>query len=192
MCGTENIDDFSELKRGARYAGGFQKDRPRNNLVLGHCISLPGDTETATAPIHHWIRRCRGPFRGEGVIQKSGEDDFRLPVSHTCFSTLDLPQYSSRERLSTALRVDSGTEGWVRKEVCTKLCTRVRTMCAGGGGGESRNLCTGTRYFCVHISLYIICTVQLYSMLSQCYVYSYITVRQAETRGPAGCTRTTL
>ena len=116
LCGTENIDDFSELKRGARYAGGFQKTDPVITWFWDIVSAYP---ETLKRRLLQFITGSeRVPIKGLSevkiVIQKSGEDDFRLPVSHTCFSTLDLPQYSSRERLSTALSValEFGTEGF--------------------------------------------------------------------------------
>ena len=58
----------------------------------------------------------RAPIRGLGdlkfVIARNGPHSERLPTSHTCFNTLLLPDYNSREavrkRLSTALGYSEG------------------------------------------------------------------------------------
>lgn len=41
----------------------------------------------------------------------------QLPISHTCFNTLDLPEYSSYEKLQNALltAIEYGSEGFDRK-----------------------------------------------------------------------------
>lgn len=39
------------------------------------------------------------------TIEKTYEDDEeKLPVAHTCFNTLDLPEYSTKEKLEMKLR----------------------------------------------------------------------------------------
>lgn len=51
----------------------------------------------------------RAPIGGLGsmrtVIQRDGTDSGKLPTSHTCFNTLVLPEYSSKEKLEQLLRL---------------------------------------------------------------------------------------
>lgn len=59
----------------------------------------------------------RAPIMGLGsmpfIIQRSGPDTDRLPAAHTCFNILDLPEYSSKEKLREKLLVAiSNAEGF--------------------------------------------------------------------------------
>ena len=49
----------------------------------------------------------RAPIQGLAelrlTIQRSGPDSDRLPTSHTCFNTLLIPEYLTRERLRERL-----------------------------------------------------------------------------------------
>ena len=49
----------------------------------------------------------RAPVGGLGALaltlQRAGPDSERLPTSHTCFNTLLLPDYGSREKLRERL-----------------------------------------------------------------------------------------
>ena len=52
---------------------------------------------------------CRAPIGGLGalkcIIQRDGTDSNKLPTSHTCFNTLLLPEYGSKEKMSDMLRL---------------------------------------------------------------------------------------
>lgn len=39
------------------------------------------------------------------VIQRDGPDSSKLPTSHTCFNTLLLPEYASRDKMADRLRL---------------------------------------------------------------------------------------
>ena len=60
----------------------------------------------------------RAPVGGLGrlgfTIQRSGPDTSHLPTSHTCFNILLLPEYDSKEKLETKLKIaiENGTEGF--------------------------------------------------------------------------------
>ena len=59
----------------------------------------------------------RAPIMGLGsmpfVIQRSGPDSNRLPAAHTCFNILDLPEYSTKDKLREKLLVAiSNAEGF--------------------------------------------------------------------------------
>ena len=51
----------------------------------------------------------RSPIGGLGalkcVIQRDGPDSLKLPTSHTCFNTLLLPEYATREKMADRLRL---------------------------------------------------------------------------------------
>ena len=116
LCGMESVGDLSTLKENARYSGGFT----RGDEVIQWFWDIVTDySEALKRKLLKFITGSeRVPIKGLAAVritlQKSGEDDQRLPVAHTCFSTLDLPDYSSREKLETALRValDFGAEGF--------------------------------------------------------------------------------
>ena len=38
-------------------------------------------------------------------IQRMGPDSNQLPTSHTCFNTLMIPEYSSREKLESRIQL---------------------------------------------------------------------------------------
>jgi ubiquitin-protein ligase E3 A len=42
------------------------------------------------------------------VVQRGGPDTSRLPTSHTCFNTLLLPEYSSRDKMQDRLHTAIG------------------------------------------------------------------------------------
>ncbi|EGD77865.1 ITCH protein [Salpingoeca rosetta] len=59
----------------------------------------------------------RVPVRGASaiqiIIQKAGTDETRLPAAHTCYNVLDLPVYTSKERLKEKLlQAIQETEGF--------------------------------------------------------------------------------
>jgi ubiquitin-protein ligase E3 A len=51
----------------------------------------------------------RAPIGGLGnmkcIIQRDGSDSDKLPTSHTCFNTLLLPEYASREKMLDRLKL---------------------------------------------------------------------------------------
>jgi ubiquitin-protein ligase E3 A len=51
----------------------------------------------------------RAPIGGLGnmkcIIQRDGPDSDKLPTSHTCFNTLLLPEYASREKMLNRLKL---------------------------------------------------------------------------------------
>lgn len=51
----------------------------------------------------------RAPIGGLGnlrcIIQRDGTDSNKLPTSHTCFNTLLLPSYKSKEKLTDRLKL---------------------------------------------------------------------------------------
>jgi hypothetical protein len=59
-------------------------------------------------------RRCcphlpRSPIGGLGslkcIIQRDGPDSNKLPTSHTCFNTLLLPEYCSKDKMLDRIKL---------------------------------------------------------------------------------------
>lgn len=54
-------------------------------------------------------RAHRAPIGGLGalkcVIQRDGPDSNKLPTSHTCFNTLLLPEYGSKEKMLARIKL---------------------------------------------------------------------------------------
>lgn len=51
----------------------------------------------------------RSPIGGLGnlrcIIQRDGTDSLKLPTSHTCFNTLLLPSYKTKEKMTDRLKL---------------------------------------------------------------------------------------
>ena len=98
-----------DLEEVAQYKNGFSKDSP----------SVRWFWQLVHRSSDEWQRRLllfitgsdRVPILGlkamRFVVQRAGDDANHLPVAHTCFNILDLPQYPNpsvlKERLDTAL-----------------------------------------------------------------------------------------
>lgn len=57
----------------------------------------------------HGAGSDRAPIGGLGnmkcIIQRDGPDSNKLPTSHTCFNTLLLPEYATREKMLDRLKL---------------------------------------------------------------------------------------
>lgn len=55
------------------------------------------------------VSPCRAPIGGLGalkcVIQRDGPDSNKLPTSHTCFNTLLLPEYASKQKMLDRIKL---------------------------------------------------------------------------------------
>jgi len=92
------------LRQGARYEG-FEED---SEYIQGFWEILNSyELEQRRRFLAFTTGSNRAPVGGlreiRLLIQRNGNDDQRLPLAHTCFNTLLLPEYSSLERLSEAL-----------------------------------------------------------------------------------------
>lgn len=96
--------DLEDLRTGARYEG-FRED---SDYIAGFWEILGSfDLPQRRSFLAFVTGSNRAPVGGlkELVlqVQRNGSEDLRLPLAHTCFNTLLLPEYSSLERLSEAL-----------------------------------------------------------------------------------------
>jgi hypothetical protein len=66
-------------------------------------------TTTAAAAAAQLVVPCRAPIGGLGalkcVIQRDGPDSNKLPTSHTCFNTLLLPEYASKQKMLDRIKL---------------------------------------------------------------------------------------
>ncbi|KAL4425546.1 hypothetical protein ABPG75_009562 [Micractinium tetrahymenae] len=104
ICGLPHLD-FEALQRVAKYEGGYTQD---SSAVRWFWQVLQGlSLEQKRAFLQFTTGSDRAPVGGLGkmhlLIQRAGPDTDRLPTSHTCFNSLLLPDYSSREKLRAKL-----------------------------------------------------------------------------------------
>ena len=107
ICGTQDLD-FHALQRITKYDG-FPDGKDAQVITwFWELVHTFEDTEKA-----HLLAFSTGsnrvPVGGlehiNFVIAKQGPDSDRLPSSHTCFNVLMLPEYATKEKLDTLLRI---------------------------------------------------------------------------------------
>jgi ubiquitin-protein ligase E3 A len=104
VCGLPHLD-FEGLQGAARYEGGYAAASP---VILWFWKVVRGfSLERKRQFLSFTTGSDRAPVGGLGalsiVIQRAGPDSDRLPTSHTCFDTLLLPEYASKEKLAERL-----------------------------------------------------------------------------------------
>ncbi|XP_036402620.1 probable E3 ubiquitin-protein ligase HERC4 isoform X1 [Megalops cyprinoides] len=104
VIGNTNYD-WKELEKSTEYKGEYWAEHPTIKFFweVFHKLSL----EKKKQFLLFLTGSDRIPILGMKslrlVIQPTGGGDQYLPVAHTCFNLLDLPKYSSRERLHDKL-----------------------------------------------------------------------------------------
>jgi hypothetical protein len=105
VCGLPHLD-FEGLQKAAKYEGGYSTESTAVKWfweVVRGAFTL----EQKRQFLMFTTGSDRAPVGGLStlsiVIQRAGPDTDRLPTSHTCFDTLLLPEYSSREKLKERL-----------------------------------------------------------------------------------------
>eukprot|EP00878_Enallax_costatus_P027167 GHUV01029224.1.p1 GENE.GHUV01029224.1~~GHUV01029224.1.p1 ORF type:complete len:595 (+),score=219.24 GHUV01029224.1:320-2104(+) len=100
VCGNPNLD-FDALERNAKYDGGFTVSTPAVQWLWQIVKELA--IEEKKMFLKFFTGSDRSPIGGLGslkcIIQRDGPDSNKLPTSHTCFNTLLLPEYSSKEKM---------------------------------------------------------------------------------------------
>jgi len=98
--GNENYDWY-ELQRNAMYKNGYSADHPTVRLFweVFHDLSH----EQKKMFLLYLTGSDRIPILGMNavkvILQRASGGDSYLPVAHTCFNLLDLPQYNTKEKL---------------------------------------------------------------------------------------------
>ncbi|EZA49622.1 hypothetical protein DMN91_005559 [Ooceraea biroi] len=104
VCGSK-IFDFAELEAATEYEGGYTVDSEavRNFWRVAH--SLPPESQRRLLQFTTGSDRVPvgGLSRLKMVIARHGPDSDRLPIAHTCFNVLLLPDYSTIEKLQDRL-----------------------------------------------------------------------------------------
>jgi E3 ubiquitin-protein ligase HUWE1 len=116
VCGRPVID-VANWKAHTEYKYGYHSRSPQVLWFWDYVLSLSDDdrrkllffaTGTSSPPVTGFQHLCNG--RREirlFTIQKSDKSFRHLPVAHTCYNTLELPEYLTQknlfQRLSTAL-----------------------------------------------------------------------------------------
>lgn len=105
VCGLPHLD-FEGLQKAAKYEGGYSAE---STVVKWFWEVVRGSftLEQKRQLLMFTTGSDRAPVGGLSTlsicIQRAGPDTERLPTSHTCFDTLLLPEYSSKEKLSERL-----------------------------------------------------------------------------------------
>lgn len=105
VCGEPHLD-FKALQANAAYDG-FRPDHPFVGWFweVVHSLSSP---EQATL-LQFATGSDRAPVGGLGklrfILQRAGPDSMALPVAHTCFNMLTIPEYTSRAKLRDRLLI---------------------------------------------------------------------------------------
>ncbi|EFN57786.1 hypothetical protein CHLNCDRAFT_21324 [Chlorella variabilis] len=104
VCGLPHLD-FEALQAVAKYEGGYSAEHQEVRWFweVLHSLSL----EQKRAFLMFTTGSDRAPVGGLGklplLIQRAGPDSDNLPTSHTCFNSLLLPEYASKDRLRAKL-----------------------------------------------------------------------------------------
>ncbi|XP_065584641.1 probable E3 ubiquitin-protein ligase HERC4 [Artemia franciscana] len=100
VVGSENYD-WHELQRSAEYRNGYSADHPTIKLFWEVFHELKPEEKKNF--LKFLTGSDRVPILGmksvKICIQPTGGGDAFLPVAHTCFNLLDLPQYHTKEKL---------------------------------------------------------------------------------------------
>lgn len=106
VCGSPCLD-FDALVRSARYEGGYHPEHRVVQWLWQVVVGLSAEEKKMF--LKFFTGSDRAPIGGLAnlrvVIQRDGADSNKLPTSHTCFNTLLLPSYRSKEKLEDRLKL---------------------------------------------------------------------------------------
>ena len=104
VCGTPHLN-FHELESVARYEAGYDAKHPIVRAFWETVHEMPCESQRKL--LMFVTGSFKAPIGGLGklslMIQRAGPDSNQLPTSRTCFNTLLLPEYSSKEKLKERL-----------------------------------------------------------------------------------------
>ncbi|KAF9205089.1 putative E3 ubiquitin-protein ligase HTD2 [Podila verticillata] len=109
ICGSPDLD-FNALEQITQYEGGFHS---KSRIIRWFWETVHAYEEKDKKRLLFFTTGSdRVPIGGLGqlsfTISKNGPDSMRLPTSHTCYNTLMLCAYSSKERLQERLMTAIG------------------------------------------------------------------------------------
>ena len=116
VCGERELN-FADLRDTAIYANGFRPDSPMMKWFW-EIVLDEWDDEMRRKLLTFSTGSDRAPINGLKslkfyIVLEGGDDDERLPSSHTCFNQLCMPKYSSKEILRSKLsQAIEGAQGF--------------------------------------------------------------------------------
>eukprot|EP01104_Vermistella_antarctica_P010555 TRINITY_DN2822_c0_g1_i2.p1 TRINITY_DN2822_c0_g1~~TRINITY_DN2822_c0_g1_i2.p1 ORF type:complete len:297 (+),score=94.31 TRINITY_DN2822_c0_g1_i2:340-1230(+) len=103
VCGSSEID-IEDLEKATQYQGYTAQS---NIIRMFWKVIRAMTTEELRKFLAFTTGSDRVPYKGVGkiflIITRSGPDSGRLPVSHTCFNQLMLPEFRTQEKLQERL-----------------------------------------------------------------------------------------
>eukprot|EP00049_Salpingoeca_infusionum_P027409 m.32070 g.32070 ORF g.32070 m.32070 type:complete len:843 (+) comp9487_c2_seq1:237-2765(+) len=104
ICGSSQLN-LEDMQENAKYAGGYNDD---SNVVRWFWDIVKTFNEEQKKQLLAFVTGCdRAPVGGlanlKFVIYKHGGDSDLLPTAHTCFNTIMIPEYTSKEKLQRLL-----------------------------------------------------------------------------------------
>jgi len=100
--------NFEQLQATCRYEGGYHPQHP-TIVNLWNIVHTELSNEERMDLLVFTTGSSRSPIGGLSdlrlVIQRAGPDTESVPTASTCFHTLLLPDYSTREKLLAKLRI---------------------------------------------------------------------------------------
>jgi len=106
VAGTQRLN-FHELEKNCSYADGFHKEHPAmvNFWKVVHSMSFEQQCQ-----LLKFVTGCKkAPIGGLAklpfTIGRLSPDSEVLPMSHTCFNQLIIPEYSSRQKMARKLEI---------------------------------------------------------------------------------------
>ena len=109
ICGVPEID-VEDFKLNCRFTGGLYKESKTVKMFFN--VISKWDRESLAKLLMFITGSSQVPIGGFRsfsemgmpiTINCSGNDNSRLPVSHTCTNTLDLPNYTNEKELESKL-----------------------------------------------------------------------------------------
>lgn len=114
ICGQRKLN-FADLRDTAIYANGFTPDCAQMKW-LWEIVLEEWDDEKRRQLLSFSTGSDRAPVAGLRslkfyIVLEGGDDDNKLPTSHTCFNQLLMPRYSSKDVLREKLQfaIDNAT-----------------------------------------------------------------------------------
>lgn len=107
VCGRSLLD-MASLKACTSYDGGYHQSSGIVtffwDIVLGE-MTMEDQRQLLFFVTGSIRMPVGGPHRLHFVIMRQGSDSELLPTAHTCYNILLLPEYSSKEKLRTKLKI---------------------------------------------------------------------------------------
>ena len=104
VCGTPHLN-LREWESVARYEGGYDKNA--RVVMWFWALVHEMDLNSQRQLLMFVTGSAKAPIGGLGrlslLIQRAGPDSDYLPTAHTCFNTLLVPEYGSKEKLKERL-----------------------------------------------------------------------------------------